>query len=304
PLCRCSSFAKIQLLIGINNIFVYAEAAGGVYTSTQLKLLAGFAEEDSLFIKVTEDQRIGFMISPEKTPDYQKKLAQAGLLLRDYRSANSLAPKACLGEMCPYSEQDALGDSIDLSSHLNEKHPELPHYLRASMNGCGRACVDSATDDISIIGENLGYKICIGGKNSEIPILGKFLIEQVSKEQLGEVVCKILEVYFAQRQDDEKLYDLVERIGTNPFLLNPPPVQDSEFASHDDILDNELNSSAELEKSDGDAIEPLEETEDTDPIEPLENSLADEDFSNAFDFSSNLNDEIEKDEDKKNERIT
>ena len=199
------------------NLFVLAEAAGGVYNGSQLRLICDVVDDVSVFLKVTEDQRIGFMVPKDKLLELHAKLAKSGILLKHYRNHSILSPKACLGELCPKCEQDALGDAIEISPHLNEKFKESFVALNIGMNGCATACVASATDDIHVIGEKSGYKILIGGRSAGEVKVAEFLIDSVPKEKIGESICAVLETYSQNKQENESLADIVTRVGLGPF---------------------------------------------------------------------------------------
>lgn len=203
----------------LNNgtVFVLADAAGGVYNAEQIRVICEVADEESAFVKISEDQRLGFMVSEDKLPDVQKRLAQAGVMLRTYRGEGIPSPKACLGEFCPQKEQDALSDAIEISAHFSKNIAADFPFVTLGLNGCSQACAASATDDIHIVGEMSGYKISIGGKQSEMPQIGQFLAENISKEDLPAVLCKILTIFREQRQDGERLFDVVERVGMSIF---------------------------------------------------------------------------------------
>lgn len=202
----------------LNNemVFVLVEAAGGVYNSEHIRTICQVANTDSAFLKVTEDNRIGFMLKPENIDLAKTSLAKAGLLLRGYRTPGVLAPKACLGELCPQKEQDALTDAIELGQSLQKTFGERP-YVAIGVNGCSQTCLGSSIDDVHIVGETSGYKIAIGGKASEMPQNVQFLAENISKEKLAPVVEAVLNTYFENQQEGERLYDVVERIGMSPF---------------------------------------------------------------------------------------
>ena len=163
------------------NLFVLAEAAGGIYNSSQIKAVCDIVDEEFAFLKITEDLRLGFILPAEKVAHTQSILAKSGILLRHYQGDYPASPKSCLGELCPFCEQDALGDAIELQTFLSEKFKQNPQSLSLAINGCERACLGSATEDINLIGEKSGYKIYIGGKKSEIPSLAEFFVDSISK---------------------------------------------------------------------------------------------------------------------------
>jgi dissimilatory sulfite reductase (desulfoviridin) alpha/beta subunit len=207
-------------------LFVLAEAAGGVYNGEQLRKISEVAEEDSAILKLTEDQRIGFMLAPERLPHAQRLLAASGLTLRQYRSGGPASPCACLGELCPSAQQDALGDSMEVAAALYAKFPDVEGYLSIGMNGCDQNCLSSGVYDIHIVGESTGYKIYIGGRAREISQVGTFLTENVAREDLPNVLQRVVEVYYANREENETLSDVTERVGFGVFMeaLEPASV--------------------------------------------------------------------------------
>lgn len=198
-------------------LLVLAESAGGIYNGEQLKKVCEVAQDDSVILKITEDQRLAFMLEPSRLDSVKASLELCGVHLRLYRAPGAPAPKACMGELCPHSVQDSLGDSIELGAMLAEKYASAPAFVRIGVNGCERACVGSAIDDIHIVGEESGYKIAIAGRSAEIPQLGQYLIDNVSKENLCEVVCRVLDAYYAKREGEESFLDVVEREGMSVF---------------------------------------------------------------------------------------
>ncbi len=239
------------------NLFVLAEAAGGVYNGSQLRLICDVVDDVSVFLKVTEDQRIGFMVPKDKLLELHAKLAKSGILLKHYRNHSILSPKACLGELCPKCEQDALGDAIEISPHLNEKFKESFIALNIGMNGCATACVASATDDIHVIGEKTGYKMLIGGRSAGDVKMAEFLVDSVPKEKIGESIRVVLETYSQNKQENESLADVVSRMGLEPFkqalqtvglgqssVAEASPSTDSNTLSDDDIAAVPLNEAA------------------------------------------------------------
>ncbi|MCA2959303.1 MAG: hypothetical protein IOD12_03565 [Silvanigrellales bacterium] len=198
-------------------VFVLVEAAGGIYSADALATICKLAETHSAFLKVTEDQRIGFMIPSDAQDEIGAALQAEGLLLRPYQRAGVPAPKACLGELCPHSEQDALADAIDLQAELSGRYDATRPFVSLGINGCFRACVGSAIDDFHIVGDESGYKVSLGGKAREIPALGQFVTDNVPREKLTEVVTALLDVFYEHVASDERLVDVIERMGLSAF---------------------------------------------------------------------------------------
>jgi len=201
-----------------SQIFVLAEAAGGVYNSDQLRVLCEVADNESAFLKITEDQRIGFMIDPGKLPDVQAQVRKSGLLLKSYKAAGVPSPRACLGELCTFAHQPSLGDALELTTHLLKSFPSPKRYSSIGVNGCGRACLGSSTEDVHVVAEETGYKISIGGKGSDIPQQAQLLLENISRTDLPIVIEKILAVFYQESLESERIFDVIERIGLTPFF--------------------------------------------------------------------------------------
>lgn len=268
-----------QFALKNNQIFVLAEAAGGVYNSDQLRILCEVADNESAFLKITEDQRIGFMVDPHRLADVQAHVRKSGLLLRSYKSSGVPSPRACLGELCTFAHQPSLGDALELTTHLLKSFPAPKRYSTIGVNGCQRACLGSSTEDIHIVAEESGYKVSIGGKGSDIPQQAQLILENISRTDLPVVVEKILAVFYQESQDNERIVDVIERIGLTPFFDALPehitPVQNDlpEVTSQNDavtddttdeiagsLLINESATGADFAKTTDEALDDLVET--------------------------------------------
>jgi rRNA maturation endonuclease Nob1 len=211
-----------QFALKNNQIFVLAEAAGGVYNSDQLRVLCEVADNESAFLKITEDQRIGFMVDPNKLGDIQAQVRKSGLLLRSYKSSGVPSPRACLGELCTFAHQPSLGDALELATHLLKSFPAPKRFSTIGVNGCQRACLGSSTEDIHVVAEESGYKISIGGKGSDIPQQAQLILDNIPRADLPVVVEKILAVFYQESQEGERIIDVIDRIGLTPFFDSLP----------------------------------------------------------------------------------
>jgi dissimilatory sulfite reductase (desulfoviridin) alpha/beta subunit len=251
-----------------NQLFVLAEAAGGVYNSDQLRVLCEVADHESAFLKITEDQRIGFMIDPARLTDVQAQVRKSGLLLRSYKAAGVPAPRACLGELCNFAQQPSLGDALELTTHLLKSFPSPKRYSSIGVNGCGRACLGSSTEDVHVVAEETGYKISIGGKGSDIPQQAQLILENITRTDLPVVIEKILSVYYHESQEDERIFDVVERIGLSPFLnalpehlipvisdLDPQTASTQAFHTGIEVADELVGSEPHWDESDNQLTE-------------------------------------------------
>lgn len=220
-------------------LLVSTEAPGGIYNSAQLAAIAALAESDAAIVKATEDQRLALLVKPNKINEVATELRAVGLGLRHYQDGLH-QPSACIGKYCPEYAQDALASAMDLSQALAAVELDTP--LRIGVNGCGRCCVPTHTLDISVVGEGHGYRISLGGKNSQIPEMATFMAEGVPAEELPKLITKVVEVYKDVAHKDETLQETMERFGSGAFINALAP-----YSMDAAVSDTDTGTSAKLE---------------------------------------------------------
>lgn len=197
------------------SIAVSVEAPGGLYNSAHLKKLATLSEQQSLIMKATEDQRIVLFVAPDQEEALTKELASGGMAVRAFQDGVH-QPVACLGALCPDSQQDALKASLDISEAI--AGIEASSCLKIGLNGCGKCCVPCHTMDISVVGTEEGYRISIGGKQSLVPEFSSFLAEGIPAGEIVDKVKAVVDTWLAVAEQGEPLHATVERIGMAPFI--------------------------------------------------------------------------------------
>lgn len=212
-------------------LLLSTEAPGGIYNSAQLKKIATLAEGDSAIVKATEDQRLALLVRADKVAKVAEELKALGLGIRHYQSGLHQAT-TCLGEMCPEFQQDAMSSAIELSNELAEEKTDAP--LKVGINGCARCCVPTHTLDISIVGDVNGYRLSLGGKNSQIPEMASFMAEGVPAEQLPKLVRKIVKVYKELSKNGETLQEVMEQHGPGRFISALAPYSQDAAGAGDD----------------------------------------------------------------------
>ena len=212
-------------------ILLSTEAPGGLYNSAQLKKIAAICDGGTAVVKATEDQRIAMFVKEGEASKVAAELRAIGLGIRNYQDGLH-QPITCIGELCADHEQDALGSAMELTQTLNEIALKGP--LKIGINGCHRCCVPCHTFDISIIGDSAGYRISLGGKNSQIPEMASFVAEGVPHEKLAKLIRLIVELYQKSAQDGETLQDVMDRIGVGGFIAVLAPYSQDAAAGVDD----------------------------------------------------------------------
>ncbi len=213
-------------------ILLSTEAPGGVYNSAQLKKVSALCDENSAIVKATEDQRLALFVKPENAAKVKKELQSVGLGVRNYQEGLH-QPVNCIGKMCPESQQDALGTSMELQKTLSAL--QLSSSLRIGINGCYRCCVPTHTLDISIIGDSNGYRISLGGKNSQIPEMACFMAENVPDADIPRLVKQIITIYQKHAIDEESLQDVMDRVGSSEFIKALHPYSQDAAGADDEF---------------------------------------------------------------------
>lgn len=236
--------------------YIVAEAPGGVYSSEQLRKIADLSENYSVVTKLTEDQRFGITVKDEEYDKVIEDLNEVGINVRNYQDKIH-QPLCCIGDSCKFSKQDALNTSFKLSKHLSSIDSE--QTLKIGINGCQRNCVPTQTLDISITGEDNGYKLYVGGKSSQYPELCQLLAEGIPESELPELVSKIIALHKEHATDkDDLIFDVIESIGIRPFIkiLHPYSADANPDTSDQEDLENASNNYSEI-----DSLNPDVETE-------------------------------------------
>ena len=259
-------------------VFLLTEAPGGVYNSTQLKKLAEICNDDLAIVKVTEDQRLGLFVKEEEVPAVSSTLQECGLGVRHYQEGVHQAV-ACLGELCPEHDQDALGTAMELSTLMDDISVSGP--LKVGINGCYKCCTPCHTLDISLIGEASGYRLSLGGRSQQLPELAAFIAEGIPPEEAPKFVSEIIKLYADLSEEGETLLDVIERTGVSSFVQALAPYSQ--------------DAAVEVDPFAGDASEPAapsgeEVSEVIDDMDPDESS--DIDVSSLSSRESEISDEV------------
>jgi sulfite reductase (NADPH) hemoprotein beta-component len=116
--------------------------------------------------------------------------------------------------------------SIDVARQINARFDDLDYLydlgeLRLNMSGCMNACGHHHVGHIGILGvDKKGeewYQIQVGGSSENSASLGKVLGPSVPKDQVAEVIGRLLAVYLDLREDGERFLDTYRRVGVEPF---------------------------------------------------------------------------------------
>ncbi len=124
--------------------------------------------------------------------------------------------------------------SIPIAKQINKKFADMDYLhdigeLKIKMSGCMNACGHHHVGHIGILGvDKKGeeyYQLTLGGSAEKDAALGDRLGPAIMKEDVADVIGRLLEVYLERREDQERFLDTYRRIGIKPF-------KERAYASH------------------------------------------------------------------------
>ena len=211
---------------GYRNVFVALKAPAvppGDITAAQMDAVAELADRYS-FGQVRATHQQNLLLADVRQADLYA-LWQA---LQEQALATpvigTLADMIC----CPGLDFCSLANasSIAIARQINETFDRLDYLydlgaIRLNMSGCMNACGHHHVGHIGILGvDKKGeewYQISLGGSSENEATLGDILGPSVPKAEVAATLERILRVYLAQREGDERFIDTLRRIGLEPF---------------------------------------------------------------------------------------
>ena len=199
------------------------DIAPGDATDEQMDYIADLADQYSFSeIVVTHDQNL--ILPNVKQSDLYalwEKLTEKDLATPNI---GLLTDMIC----CPGLDFCSLANagSIPIAKQINEKFDNLDYLhdigeVKIKMSGCMNACGHHHVGHIGILGvDKKGvefYQLTLGGSSENDASLGDRLGPAIAKEEVANVIGKILDVYVEQRQVDERFLDTYRRVGMTPF---------------------------------------------------------------------------------------
>ncbi|MCJ7600485.1 MAG: NAD(P)/FAD-dependent oxidoreductase [Desulfobulbaceae bacterium] len=120
--------------------------------------------------------------------------------------------QACPGmAVCKYGQQDSLGLGLEIE-HFFYNY-ELPAKVKIGVSGCPFCCGESYVRDIGVIGKKKGWTVTFGGNSGGRPRFADVLAEDISKEEVIELIKKSLDYYRDNGKRKERTARFIERTG-------------------------------------------------------------------------------------------
>lgn len=199
------------------------EHAPGDVTADQMEAVADLADRYSFGeVRVTHEQNL--VLSDVPVDEMQALWQELEALGMANPTVGTLNDIIC----CPGGDYCSLANavSISIAQALQERFEDLDFLydlgpLDLNISGCMNACGHHHVGHIGILGvDKKGeeyYQISIGGNSTDDASLGKILGPSFFRQDVPDVVEKILAVYVGQRHEDERFLDTYRRIGLKPF---------------------------------------------------------------------------------------
>ncbi|RUR51618.1 nitrite/sulfite reductase [Vreelandella populi] len=199
------------------------EHAPGDVTADQMDAVADLADRYSFSeLRVTHEQNLVLSDVPvDEIEVLWNELEALGMANPTVGTLNDII-------CCPGGDYCSLANavSIPIAQALQERFEDLDFLydlgpLDLNISGCMNACGHHHVGHIGILGvDKKGeefYQISIGGNSTDDVSLGKILGPSFFRQDVPEVVEKVLQVYVAERHEDEHFLDTYRRIGLKPF---------------------------------------------------------------------------------------
>ena len=200
--------------------------APGDIASEQMHIVADLAEQYS-FGELRASHEQNLILADVKLSDLYAVWQKA----REHGLATSniglLTDIIC----CPGGDFCSLANakSIPIAQAIQQQFDNLDYLydigdLELNISGCMNACGHHHVGHIGILGVDKDgsewYQVTIGGKQGNDASIGTVIGPSFAAEEMPGVVQRLIDVYLAQRTDEERFIDTVRRIGVAPFKAN------------------------------------------------------------------------------------
>lgn len=129
---------------------------------------------------------------------------------------------------CPGGDYCALANakSIPVAESIQRRFDNLDFLydlgnIDLNISGCMNACGHHHVGHIGVLGvDKKGeeyYQISLGGASQHDAAIGKILGPSFARDDMPQVIEKIINVYVDHRTEEEEFLDTYRRIGINPF---------------------------------------------------------------------------------------
>jgi len=185
----------------------------GMVTPQVLESIAQVVKKyDIPVVKITSGQRMALV--GLKEADVAPAWKDLGM---DVGRATELCvhyAQACPGTaVCRFGVQDSLGMGMELEKLFIGM--ALPAKVKFGVSGCPMCCGESYVRDVGVLGKKKGWTVIFGGNSGGRPRIGDVIAEDLGKEEVVDLIKRLLEYYAANGKKKERTARFMERIGVD-----------------------------------------------------------------------------------------
>lgn len=122
---------------------------------------------------------------------------------------------------CPGADFSPFGlqRTFPMATTLEETFRGVPTPMKfkISVSGCPNCCANTKMNDFGIHGVKDGWKIFVGGKMGNTPVIAQEIASSVASDDVPKYLAAVLRVYKEQAQPTERLAKTIERVGLGAF---------------------------------------------------------------------------------------
>ncbi len=187
---------------------------GGLVDPNTLRKIADVAEKyDAKFLKLTSEHRITIYGIPFEDIDNIWKdldMEPGGLSGKIVRPV-----KFCIGSSsCKMAKQNTMELGMEIDQQF--RGIKTPDKMKIAVSGCENSCAEPAVRDIGLIGTKKGWNVLVGGNAGIKPRLGNLIAENLSDEEVLNLMGKII-TYYKENEEKQRLGKFIDHIGFKKF---------------------------------------------------------------------------------------
>lgn len=125
--------------------------------------------------------------------------------------------QACPGSrLCKYGRQDSLALGEKIEKAFGDL--PLPAKTKVGISGCSLNCCESFVRDIGVFGKKNGWTLVFGGNGGGLPRIGDIIAENLSDDEVIDLVGKCLDFYRDNARNLERTARYMKRTGVEKLF--------------------------------------------------------------------------------------
>jgi NAD(P)H-nitrite reductase large subunit len=187
----------------------------GMLSTEYLEKMTAIARKHNIpFFKITSAQRLAIIGHESETAEqiWQELGQETG----PKKPVGIHYIQACPGiEWCKYGRQDSLALGKKLEKAFGDL--PLPAKTKVGISGCALNCCESYVRDIGVFGKKNGWTLVFGGNGGGCPRIGDIVAENLSDDEVIDLVGKCFDFYRENARRLERTARLMTRTKIDKF---------------------------------------------------------------------------------------